>query len=233
MPTYYLVKQGEHLSRLAHQYGICDYSTIWNHPENAELRRKRKNPNILYPGDSLFIPDRELGEEVWTTDKCHVFVMRRPSLKLRLVVEDLYEKPVANAACTLSIQSDFLQITTDRTGKIEQDIPPDAEKAMLIIRDSKTATRRNRHAAASLDNYAADSVPSAFCAGSSEEAAGNAVGPAVGKVKMLIFESPKDEVGRGIQSVRIRTPAVTGRLEATVPARGSEREGVRKCAVSV
>src|SRR5262245_51865590 len=94
---YHRVKQGEHLSRLAQQYGFSDYCTIWNHPQNAELKRKRNNPNVLYPGDILFIPDRELCEEVRPTDQCHAFVLRRPNLKLRLVLEDQYEKPVANA----------------------------------------------------------------------------------------------------------------------------------------
>jgi N-acetylmuramoyl-L-alanine amidase len=139
MPMYYTVKQGEHLSRLAHQYGFSDYCTIWNHPQNAELKRKRNNPNVLYPGDTLFIPDRELREEVRPTDQCHRFVLSRPQLKLRLVLEDQYEKPIANAACMLAINADFRNITTDGYGKIEQDIPADAENAMLIIMDSQTA----------------------------------------------------------------------------------------------
>jgi N-acetylmuramoyl-L-alanine amidase len=53
---YYTVKQGEHLSRLAKQFGFSDYSTIWDHPENAELKRKRNNPNVLYPGDTCSFP---------------------------------------------------------------------------------------------------------------------------------------------------------------------------------
>lgn len=30
---------------------------VWNHPKNADLRQRRENPNVLYPGEVLFIPD--------------------------------------------------------------------------------------------------------------------------------------------------------------------------------
>jgi N-acetylmuramoyl-L-alanine amidase len=132
---YHTVKQGEHLSRLAKQYGFSDYQIIWNDPQNAELKQKRQNPNVLYPGDILFIRDREVREESRPTDKRHSFITKRSILKLRLFVEDQYGKPVANAACTLAVDSDFRQITTDAEGKIEEDIPTDAEQAMLIIQE--------------------------------------------------------------------------------------------------
>lgn len=138
MSLYHTVKQGEHLSRLAEQYGFSDYRTIWNHPENAELKQKRQDPNVLYPGDTLSIPDRELREELRPTDKRHTFVLTRTNLKLRLVLESRFDKPVANAACTLRINPDTWNLTTDGRGRIEQDIRPEVEQAMLIVWDSKT-----------------------------------------------------------------------------------------------
>jgi hypothetical protein len=65
--------------------------------------------------------------------------LSRPKLKLRLILEDQYERPVANAACMLAINSDFQDVTTDGHGKIEQNIPADTENGMLIIKDSQTA----------------------------------------------------------------------------------------------
>jgi LysM repeat protein len=47
MTTRYTVKQGDHLSSIAHEYGFPDYQTIWNHADNAQLKQKRKNPNVL------------------------------------------------------------------------------------------------------------------------------------------------------------------------------------------
>ncbi|HRI65215.1 MAG TPA: peptidoglycan-binding domain-containing protein [Polyangium sp.] len=50
----YLVKQGDHLAKIAFCLGI-DPEETWNHPLNAELRAQRE-PNVLAPGDILHVP---------------------------------------------------------------------------------------------------------------------------------------------------------------------------------
>ena len=59
MGKNHYVEQGEYLAQIARSYGFVDYNTIWDAPENQGLKDKRKNPNILFPGDKLFIPDKE------------------------------------------------------------------------------------------------------------------------------------------------------------------------------
>ena len=138
MSTYHTVQQGEHLSGIAERYGFHDYRTIWNHPQNAGLRQKRQNPSVLFPGDRVFIQDKELKEEVRVTEKRHRFRTGKPPLRLRLLIEDQYEKPVVNAPCTLTVGSRSLNVTTDSQGRIEQDLPADAQVATLTIVDPET-----------------------------------------------------------------------------------------------
>jgi N-acetylmuramoyl-L-alanine amidase len=138
MAGIYVVRQGDHLSSITKAFGFSDYKTIWEHPHNANLKQKRQNPNILLPGDSLFIPDRETREESRSTNQHHKFVRKTPMLQLRLTLEDLYEKPIANAACLLAVGSEFRNVTTDGNGKINEKIPPDLHEATLLIRDSQT-----------------------------------------------------------------------------------------------
>jgi nucleoid-associated protein YgaU len=57
MAIDHTVVQGEYLSKIARSYGFSDYRTIWEHPKNAALKQARQNPNVLFPGDRLFIPD--------------------------------------------------------------------------------------------------------------------------------------------------------------------------------
>src|SRR5260370_36720170 len=59
MTIQHTVTQGEHLSRIAKRYGFSDHRTIWDHARNAALKQEHQNPNVLFPGDQLFIPDRE------------------------------------------------------------------------------------------------------------------------------------------------------------------------------
>lgn len=138
MAGSYTVKQGDHLSSIAKTYGFSDYNTIWNDPNNADLKSLRVNPNVLLPGDILFIPDREQRLEQKGTEIRHKFVAHRPPLKLRLVLEDLFEMPIANAECDLLLDGDTFHLTSDDTGKIEHDIKPDTKGGMLIIKDSQT-----------------------------------------------------------------------------------------------
>ena len=61
-----------------------------------------------------------------------------PTLKLRLILEDLYEKPLANAECDLLIGSKTHHVTADGDGKIEETIPPQTQEAVLLIKDDQT-----------------------------------------------------------------------------------------------
>lgn len=138
MGKLYQVEQGDYLSKIAQQFGFSDYQAIWNHPDNAELKNKRKNPSVLFPGDKLTIPEKEEKQVSASTDKRHTFQVSRSDLKLRLVLEDMYEKPIAQAECELILDSETFKLTTDEKGKIEQEISPVAKGGLLIIRSRET-----------------------------------------------------------------------------------------------
>lgn len=138
MSSTHTVVQGDHIPGIALEYGFSDYNVIWNHGNNADLKKKRVDPNVLFPGDQVFIPDLELRTENGSTDAKHAFKARKKTLMLRLVLEDLYEKPIANAKCELTVDSQTLDLTTDGKGKIEHEIAADAKKAVLLIHDPQT-----------------------------------------------------------------------------------------------
>ncbi len=138
MAGNYTVQQGDFLSKIAKAFGFSDYHTIWDHPSNAALKQQRQNPSVLFPGDNLFIPDRETRVEPGSTDQRHKFKMKAPVLKLQLTLEDMYEKPIANAPCILVLSSDSRHVTTDGNGHIAEVIPPDSHDATLVIQDDQT-----------------------------------------------------------------------------------------------
>jgi len=57
MGTRYTVKSGDSLSKIARSKGLPSWRIIYNHPDNADFRRKRPNPNLIHPGDTLVIPN--------------------------------------------------------------------------------------------------------------------------------------------------------------------------------
>jgi LysM repeat protein len=139
MAGYYKVKQGDYLSKIAKKHGFPDYTVIWNDPHNTQLKQQRDNPNVLYPGDKVYIPDVQLRQESGATDQRHSFVTNNGKLMLRLVLVDAFENPIANAQCALTVDGSVSQPTTDGSGKLEVEIPQDAKSGTLLIRNGSTA----------------------------------------------------------------------------------------------
>ena len=133
MPSTHVVAQGEHLSSIADQYGFTDYTVIWNDANNATLKQQRVNPNVLQAGDNVYIPDKQAKDESGATAQRHVFNLKQSPLMLRLLFEDAYEKPVANAPCTLYLGSDKSSVTSDGTGKLEKRITPSAAGGAVVL----------------------------------------------------------------------------------------------------
>ncbi len=130
----HVVRQGEHLAAIAHRYGFSDYRVLWEHPQNAELRqRRRDNPNVLRPGDEIFIPEREECAEEGATEQRHRFVRHGTQLMLRLRVRDIDGQPIENTECELYIGLDRHVLTTNGDGILEHPLPLDAENGRLRV----------------------------------------------------------------------------------------------------
>ncbi|MGQ9695139.1 MAG: peptidoglycan-binding protein [Thermodesulfobacteriota bacterium] len=127
----YIVKQSDCLSSIASKYG-CFWEKIWNHPKNAQLKEKRKDPNILYPGDIVFIPDKEEKEESATTEQKHRFRRKGVPEKLELIL-CLEGEPRRNEDYELVIDGKLTKGKTDGEGKISISIPPEARQGKLIL----------------------------------------------------------------------------------------------------
>ena len=141
MSTTHIVKQGEHLAGIASQYGFKDFRIIWNHPGNAALKQQRKNPNILFPGDRVFIPDPELKTEDEAVDKKHIFQASLPELRLRIAVRDIDDKPVSAAPYILALGSGSRSQPTDKDGKLDEPIAASDSQGELTVTSQRMQLR--------------------------------------------------------------------------------------------
>jgi hypothetical protein len=79
----YTVQEGDCLASIADAHGLT-WQTLWNLPENSELRRRHEEPTILLPGEVVRIPELRVRRETGATEQRHRFVRRATPAVLRL-----------------------------------------------------------------------------------------------------------------------------------------------------
>lgn len=132
MPIY-VIKQGDTLSRIARDHKLPSWRTIYDHAQNADFRAKRSNPNLIYPGDEVFVPDMELGEESGSVDQKHKFEVNRAQQVLRIAVEDEMGNRIKNSEYELVIEGKTRRGNTNSQGLLEEKISSDTERARLKV----------------------------------------------------------------------------------------------------
>ena len=134
MPEY-TVRQGDTTASIAYEAGFL-WETIWNHGNNAELKRQRGNPNVLYPGDVLFVPELQPKEEAGATEQRHRFRRRGVPEKLRIRLLDENDEPRSGLPYVLEIDGGLFEGTTNDEGVIEHPISPAARGGRLTVGES-------------------------------------------------------------------------------------------------
>lgn len=133
MAIAHVVKEGEHISSIAEQYRFMHYESVWNAPENATLREKRRIPHQLVPGDEVFIPDKSRKTVRIRAGGRYTIAIRAETLYLRVRVRDIFGEPIASASGTLHVGHAGLAVSSDPDGIVEAPISRDTSDATLEI----------------------------------------------------------------------------------------------------
>jgi hypothetical protein len=141
MATTHRVKQGETVLLLALAYDQLP-ETIWS--ANADLAAKRKDQNVLLPGDELEIPDSSDKAESGATEQHHKFVLDPIPAIYRLQMFR-QEEPFANQKYELEVTVDGQKVMvskpdakTSAKGVVFEAIPAGATSGKLTFPDDGT-----------------------------------------------------------------------------------------------
>jgi N-acetylmuramoyl-L-alanine amidase len=128
----YIVGEGECFNSIAFQKGFF-WKTLWDLPENQEVKLARKDPDILAIGDKITIPQLRKKEESGATEKRHRFKRKGVPARLRLRFFN-HGKPRANEFYTLEVDGVKAdEGTLGADGEFEKAIPPDAQYAIVRV----------------------------------------------------------------------------------------------------
>ena len=131
MPIKHTVRKGEGLSSLCLKYGFEPHR-IWDDPENSSLKSMRPDPNILYDGDVVAIPDEVPGMETGATGRRHRFRRRGVPAMFRLQMLGGGE-PRRNEPFTLIAGARQIDGVTDNEGRLAVFVPNDVRKGTLLF----------------------------------------------------------------------------------------------------
>lgn len=132
----YVVQSGECMSSIGFKHGFF-WETLWNDSNNSDLKKQRKNPNVLLQGDRVHIPDLRLRQESGATEKRHRFKRKSVPAKLRLQIKDHEDKPRANEKYKLEIDGSHQTGNLDGDGFLDVPISPQAQRALLRVGDEE------------------------------------------------------------------------------------------------
>lgn len=132
MPKHRKVTQGDCLASIAAEYGFVSFAEIWEHPGNAGLRAKRGNPNVLMPGDTVYIPDVPERVEGARVTAVNPFRLPGEPVWLRLRLTDATGSPLAGEFA-VTVGAAVTRGAVGPDGRIEVKVPADARMADLAL----------------------------------------------------------------------------------------------------
>lgn len=129
----YVIRAGDFLDKLAFSRGF-DAEEVWNHPKNEELKSKRPDPNILEPGDVLYVPEPDPqtakvnggGSNEYAAD------VPRATISLQLLIAG---QPLADAECKVEGVEIDPPPKTDGDGKISFEVPVITREVTLVFEE--------------------------------------------------------------------------------------------------
>lgn len=127
----HVVRQGEHLASIAWRARVSA-EAIWDHPANAALRRLRRDPNVLAPGDVLTLPDPVSRRLTVTPGDHHRFVTQVPRVTLDVSVGDEHGR-WSGEAFRVEGAGAVITGTTDGQGVAHVEVPVDVPSVQLVV----------------------------------------------------------------------------------------------------
>lgn len=122
----YIIQQGDTLLKIAKQFGMSSSKALYMHSSNAEFRKLRPDPNLIFPGDQITIPDDETSVFSGLPDRRHVFVYSESGASekewLRLAMKDSDGQNVSGIRATLVTSGQSLEAIVSEEGILEIDL---------------------------------------------------------------------------------------------------------------
>lgn len=135
----YVVRQGDHLSKLAARMGF-DPQAVWNDPKNAKLRQLRPSAHILCAGDVLYVPERKKNSLPVRTGQTNRYVAKVTTVPVS-VTFTRSGSPLANEQCVVRELPSLGTLATDGSGALKFNVPANVESVVVEMPNLRVSHR--------------------------------------------------------------------------------------------
>jgi hypothetical protein len=134
---WHTVVPGDCLASLAERYGVPHERDIYEHGENAGLRRGRASPYLLRPGDRVYIPLPEGRGLRCTPQQTNRFRGRPRRRALRVQLERRYDEPLSGVRYELEVGDETFEGTTGDDGVVCHDVRVGVRDGTLTLHEEE------------------------------------------------------------------------------------------------
>jgi hypothetical protein len=127
----YVVQAGDCMESIAVGTGYF-WKTLWNLPENSDLKEKR-DPNLLLPGDRVTIPPIRTADLPRPVEARHKFKKLGVPSHFQIRFLDDKQKPRADLKYILTIDGVSTKGALDANGSLKVPIPPNASQGNIQL----------------------------------------------------------------------------------------------------
>lgn len=119
------------MTQIAYQYGFTRWQDVYDSADNEALRKRRPNPNLLFPGDVVNIPEQP--EASCLTEQHHEFTRIIPRRYISLKLFSYDSEALKSCDYKLWIEGRELDGKTDDDGRLCVEIPILCNQCILFI----------------------------------------------------------------------------------------------------
>lgn len=130
------VAHGDCLTSIAEENGFF-WETLWEHPKNAALREKRKDPTVLLSGDVVHVPDKRQKTESRPTGATHKFRVKNVPVIITIRLVDDDGTPRKDLDYSVTVDGKTTEGNTGSDGIIRIPIQPSAKVGKLKIKKTE------------------------------------------------------------------------------------------------
>jgi N-acetylmuramoyl-L-alanine amidase len=135
MSQVHVVQQGDCLASIAAEYGFADGKVLYAAAENAAFRKLRPDPNLIFPGDEVVIPDPRPKVLTLATGKAHPFVMTVPRRTVRVRLDLPDDRSLSGQPFELMVGEHTIKGRVADKNMIEAEVPAATTMATLSLPD--------------------------------------------------------------------------------------------------